>query len=69
MEIFCQEEVCVIVKEFVKKFMEWEGYAPQAIDDIWESFIEDEKNRIIKFKRLIKVEEINVEDLDDNGTA
>ena len=68
MEIFCKEEVCQIVKEMVKNFMKWEGYVPQVLEDMWESFIEEEENRRIKFKRLIKVEEVNVKDLDVNRT-
>ena len=69
MELFCQEEVCQIVKEFVKKYMEWEGYPTEVTEKIWKNFIKDEENQRIKFKRLIKVEEINVKDLDDNRTA
>lgn len=68
MLIYNHEELCEIVEEFVKNFMRWEGYVPQAIEDIWESFKEDEEYTKVKFQRRMKVREINVKDLDDNGT-
>ena len=69
MLIYNHEELCEIVEEFVKNFMRWEGYVPQAIDDIWESFKEDEEYTTVKFERKIKVRDINVQDLDDYRTA
>lgn len=68
MIIYNHEELCEIVEEFVKNFMRWEGYVPEVIDDLWESFKEDEEYTKVKFQRRIKVREINVKDLDVDGT-
>ena len=68
MELFSHTEVCRIVEQFVKNFMRWEGYVPEVIDDLWESFIE-EGNTQVKIRREIKVEEVDVKNLDVNRTA
>ena len=70
MEIFCKEEVCQIVKEMIKNFIRWDGYVQceEQVEEVWNDFIDNPANTKIRFKRLIKVEEINVKDLDDHST-
>ncbi len=66
MELYSQKEVNEIVEYYITEFAKWSGCDTKMARPIAMLFLEENPKAL--FKREIEVEEINVENLDDNGT-